>query len=109
MIAGHFRFTSMAFRLILRGVKALPETVRNGNIILRQIWRDADYAVFQQVDCGFNFEAVRIRKGQGRETYPPSETWGVEGFTVNSRADALAKVEAMRQRETVADEAVIIS
>lgn len=102
------RLTRLANQRKLRGVKALSEIVRNGNVILKQVWRDSEYAVFQQVDCAHNFEAVRIRKGQGRETYPPSETWGVEAFTVNSLPDALAKVQSMREREKVADDAVII-
>jgi hypothetical protein len=71
----------------------------------RQIAREGDWAIFEQRwRDGENvcYEAVRIRRvlattfpsGRSypeREVYPPSETWGVDGFTVTDRNKAWAK------------------
>ncbi len=96
-------------------IKVLHTAQSNGKSIkLKQIWREGQYAIFQEIGSDQNFEVIRIKqrkpnlawKGEEEydliESYPSAESWGLNGFTCCSLERAQAKVKAMREGEAVA-------
>jgi len=89
--------------------KPLPKEFRRGGFDYRQIYREGDFAIYQQTWKGNEhsaaFEVIRIRRRDGfqvggkfvepAEVYPNSEAWGVDGSTVTDKDAAFAK---LRQR-----------
>jgi len=76
--------------------KPLRKEFRRGGFNYRQIARERDIALYEQVWTGCvepspAYEVIRIRRREGfqiggkfvdpAEVYPPSELWGANGFT----------------------------
>jgi hypothetical protein len=84
--------------------KPLPKEFRRGGFEYRQICREDDFAIYQQIRKGNEhsaaFEVIRIRRRDGfqiggrfvepAEVYPNSQAWGVDGFTVTDKHTAFA-------------------
>jgi hypothetical protein len=76
-----------------------------GGFNYRQIAREGDWAIYEQRwrdSKNVCYEVIRIRREEAttfpsgrsypaREVYPPSEAWGVDGFTFTDRDKARAK------------------
>jgi hypothetical protein len=86
--------------------KQLPTQLRRDGFDLRQIAREGNLAIYTQVwngcpDPSVCFEVIRVKRREGfeingrfvdaAEVYPPSELWGVDGFTFTDRNKAWAK------------------
>jgi hypothetical protein len=92
---GHYEPVAMAFRL--------------GGFNYRQIARQRDWAIYEQrwtgcAEPSVCYEVVHIRRVEAttfpsgrsypaREVYPPSEAWGVDGFTLTDRDAAFNKLK----------------
>jgi hypothetical protein len=84
----------------------LPAQFRDGEFDYRQIYRETDFATYQQTWKGNKdsaaFEVIRIRHREGfqigdrfvepAEIYPNSETWGVNGWTALNKEAAFRKL-----------------
>ena len=80
-----------------------------GGFSYRQIAREKNWAIYEQRWRGSEnvcHEIIRIRREEAttfpsgrsyppREVYPPSEAWGVDGFTVTDRDAAFKKLKQM--------------
>ena len=90
--------------------KPLPKEFRRGGFAYRQVVREGDVAIYQQVSLGYPestpcYETVRIRSRAGfqigqrfvepAEVYPNSEAWGVDGFTFANKDAAFAKLREL--------------
>jgi hypothetical protein len=91
--------------------KPLPKKFRRDGFSYRQIAREGEAAIYEQtwLSCaepsGY-YEVIRIRRRDafqigGRlvepaEVYPPSDLWGVDGFTFANRNKAWAKFFEIR-------------
>jgi hypothetical protein len=91
---GYYEPVAVAFRL--------------GGFNYRQIAREGDWAIYEQrwngcANPSACYEVVHIRKVEAitfpsgrfypaREVYPPSEAWGIAGFTVTDRDAAFNKL-----------------
>jgi hypothetical protein len=85
--------------------KPLPKEFRRDGFNYRQIYREGDFAIYQQTwkgnDDSAVFEVIRIRRREGfeingravqpAEVYPSAKAWGVEGFTLTGKDAAFAK------------------
>jgi len=86
--------------------KPLRKEFRRDGFTYRQIAREGDVALFEQrrtgcPDAAVCFEVIRVRRREGfrigdrfvepAEVYPPSERWGVDGFTFTDRNKAWDK------------------
>jgi hypothetical protein len=86
--------------------KLLPKEFRRHGFNYRYIAREGEAAIYLQtwVSCAEPspaYEVIRIRCREGfqiggrfvepAEVYPPSESWGVNGFTLTDRNKAWAK------------------
>ena len=86
--------------------RPLPTQFRHDGFDYRQIAREGDAAIYEQVWAGCSipsvrYEVVRIRRREGfeiggrliepAEVYPNSEAWGVDGFTLTDKDAAFAK------------------
>ena len=88
-----------------RFYRALPKEFRHNGFEHRQIYREGDFAIYQQTwkgnDDSAAFEVIRVRRRDGfvigsrfvepAAVYPNSEAWGVDGFTVTDRNKAWDK------------------
>ena len=87
--------------------KPLPTRFRHHGFDYRQIIREANAAIYEQIWSGCSnpavcYEVIRIRRREGfeiaarfvapAEVYPNSETWGVDGFTLTDKQAAFAKM-----------------
>src|SRR5262249_37697997 len=85
--------------------KSLRTQFQHGGCDYRQIDRKGDFAIYKQtwLSCAEpsrSYEVIRIRRRDGfrigrrfvepAEVYPPSEAWGVDGFTVTDGNKAWA-------------------
>lgn len=97
--------------------KPLSKDFRKFGFNFKQIWREGDYAIYEQTRNGSpqcNWESIRIRRHNGytiggvdiepSEVYPSNEKWGNDGFTHTTLESAHAKIEVMKQ---YADEPVV--
>jgi hypothetical protein len=88
--------------------KRLPIQFRRSGFNYRQIAREGDVAIYEQIWAGresqsVSYEIIRVRRHDGyqikgtfippAEIYPKSESWGVDGFTLTERDAAFAKLE----------------
>jgi hypothetical protein len=73
------------------------------------LWRDSEFAIYKQSNKRFEkcwYESIQIKKQNGfkigdyvygpREMYPPSEKWGLLGFTYGNIDDAKKRIERMK-------------
>jgi hypothetical protein len=87
--------------------KPLRVEFRAGGFNYRQIAREGDAAIYEQIWNGCSnprvcYEVIRIRRREGfqingrlvepAEVYPNSDTWGVDGFTFADKDAAYAKL-----------------
>ena len=90
-----------------RSYKPLPTQFRHHGFDYRQISREANAAIYEQIRNSCSnpavcYEIIRIRQREGfqiggrfvepAEVYPNSEAWGVDGWTVLSEDAAFAKL-----------------
>ena len=90
--------------------KALPTQFRHGGFDYRQIIRERNAAIYEQIwnwrrNPSVAYEIIRIRRREGfeiggrfvepAEVYPNSEAWGVDGFTLTDKEAAFAKVREL--------------
>jgi hypothetical protein len=91
--------------------KPLPKEFRRDGFTYRQVAREGNAAIYEQIwngcpDPAVCFEVVRVRRRDGfeiggrfvepAEVYPNSDAWGVDGFTVTDKEAAFAKLRHMR-------------
>jgi hypothetical protein len=89
----------------------LPAQFRRDGFTFRQIAREGEVAIYEQIWNGCrnpttSYEVVRIRRREGFQidgrfigaaaVYPNSEAWGTDGFTVTDKEAAFAKLRQMR-------------
>ncbi len=87
--------------------KPLPTQFRRDGFDYRQIAREGNAGIYEQTcggcaDPSVCYEVIRIRRRQGfeigvrfvepAEVYPPSESWGVGGWTFTDKDAAFAKL-----------------
>ena len=76
----------------------------------RQIWRDEEYAIYEQTKNGtVHYETIKILIGkdremagveiEGGEMYPSDKQWVTYGFTLFTREQAFDKVEELKLRD----------
>ena len=91
--------------------RPLPTQFRHDGFDYRQIAREDDAAIYEQTWAGCSnpsvrYEVIRIRRRDGfhidgrfvepAETYPNSEAWGVDGFTLNDKEAAFARLREIK-------------
>jgi len=100
-----------------RSYKPLRRQFQHGGFDFRQIYREGDFAIYEQIWSGcpnptICYEVIRIRHREGfriggrfvepAEIYPNSETWGADGWTVQDKEAAFRKFrEVVRERSTM--------
>jgi hypothetical protein len=87
--------------------KPLPTRFRRDGFQYRQIARERDATIYEQIWSGCSepsvcYEVIRIRRRDGfqigrrlvepAEVYPSSGAWGVDGFTLTDKDAAFAKL-----------------
>ena len=86
--------------------KRLPKQFRHDGFDYRQVFREGDFAIYEQTwksnEHSAAFEVIRIRRRDGfhvgdrwvepAEVYPNSEAWGVDGWTVLNEEAAFRKL-----------------
>jgi hypothetical protein len=87
--------------------KPLPKQFRRDGFNYRQIVRDEDGAVYEQIwnacqNPDVTYEVIRIRRREGfeihhrfvepAEIYPNSESWGTDGFTFTDKDAAFERL-----------------
>jgi hypothetical protein len=87
--------------------KSLPTRFRGDGFEYRQIAREGNAAIYEQIWVGcaepsICYEVIRIRRREGfqingrlvepAEVYPGSGAWGVDGFTLTDKDAAFAKL-----------------
>lgn len=90
--------------------RPLPTAFRHDGFNYRQVAREGEAAIYEQRWTSSNglrvrYEVIRIRRRDGfqihgrlvgpAEVYPPSETWGTEGFTVTDKDAAFEKLREL--------------
>ena len=89
--------------------KPLPKEFRRGGFNYRQIYREGDFAIYQQTWEGNEhsaaFELIHVRRREGfqigekfveaYEVYPNAKSWGVDGFTLTDKDAAFAKLREL--------------
>ena len=93
-----------------RFYRPLPKEFRRDGFSYRQIAREKDAAIYQQIrdSCrnpSVSYEVIRIRRRKafqigGRfvepaQIYPNSEAWGRDGFTLTDKDAAFAKLREL--------------
>jgi hypothetical protein len=103
--------------------KPLRKEFRRHGFNYRQIARENGVALYEQrwADCPDSpvcFEVILVRQREGfqiagrfiepAEVYPPSERWGIDGFTFTDRNEAWEKIfgisleePAMKRKEVI--------
>ena len=92
--------------------KPLPIEFRSGGFNYRQIAREGDAAIYKQTwstcsNPSVCYEVIHIRRREafqidGRlvepaEIYPPSNAWGLDGFTLTDKDAAFAKLREVAE------------
>jgi hypothetical protein len=87
--------------------RPLPKQFRRDGFTYRQVAREGNTAIYEQTWNGCNnssvcWEVIRVRRRAGftigdrfiepAETYPKSEAWGIDGFTLTNKDAAFAKL-----------------
>jgi len=87
--------------------RPLPREFRRDGFTYRQIAREGDAAIYEQTWNGClnpsaSYEVIRVRRRDGfqiegrfvepAEVYPPSESWGIDGFTFTNKDAAFARL-----------------
>ena len=108
--ASKTRSTAEAGSKKRRSYKPLPIEFRSGGFTYRQIARERDGAIYEQIwnnplNRSVCYEVIRIRRRDGfeidgrfvepAEIYPNSEAWGVDGFTMQHADAAFAKLREL--------------
>jgi hypothetical protein len=90
--------------------KPLPKEFRRDGFQYRQIAREGDAAIYEQIWTGCAepsrcYEVICIRRREGfqidgrvvepSEVYPNSEAWGADGFTFTDKDAAFRKLKEM--------------
>jgi len=91
--------------------KPLPRRFRHHGFEYRQLAREGNAAIYEQIWLGCSeasvcYEIIRIRRRDGfwiddrfvepGEIYPKSEAWGVDAFTLTDKDAAFAKLRQMK-------------
>jgi hypothetical protein len=99
-----------------RPYKPLPIQSRHNGFDYRQIARERDAAIYEQIWNGcpnpsISYEVIRIRRREAfrigarfieaAEAYPNAEAWGTDGFTLPDRDAAFRKLRFLRDRQAV--------
>lgn len=94
-------------------MKRLPTEFTESGFIHKQVYREGNLAVFIRKKVGSgrcHFEAVRIKSHNGftfpgaekatppAEYYPNTKSWGVDGYTLPTLAESVAKLSAFSQK-----------
>jgi hypothetical protein len=92
--------------------KPLPKQFRHDGFTYRQIAREDDAAIYEQICNGYAettpcWEVIRIRCREGfqvggrfvpaAEVYPNREAWGTDGWTVTDKETAFRKLREVAQ------------
>ncbi len=87
---------------------------RHDGFNYRQIAREEDVAIYEQTwakgsSRAIRYEVIRIRRRDGfvihgrhvepAEVYPPSESWGTNGFTATEKDRAFAKLKQLLEQK----------
>jgi len=91
-------------------IRKLPKEIKHGKLLLTQIKREGDIAIYMEPDYKNNFEVVIIRTSKPHfmddtghdlvELYPCNTLWGKFGFTYSSLESAEKKFdELINQKE----------
>jgi len=90
--------------------RPLPEEFRHDELTFRQIAREGNAAIYEQIwnrcaEPTLCWEVIRIRRREGfkigvrfvepAEVYPNSEAWGTDGFTFTDKEGAFAKLDEL--------------
>jgi hypothetical protein len=93
-----------------RFYKPLPKEFRHDGFKYRQIAREQDAVIYEQrwtgcAEPSVCYEVIRIRRRDGfqiggryvppAEVYPKSESWGVDGWTVEDKETAFCKLREL--------------
>lgn len=96
-------------------MKALDTELQSGGFHYRQIGRQGDWAVYEQSKGQrvISYELVHIQRRAAekirgrdypeRETYPCSESWGTEAWTIVDRQEALRRLHLVAEFEVRKD------
>lgn len=87
--------------------KLLPKEFKRDGFSYRQIAREGNAAIYEQrwtgcAEPSVCYEIIRVKRREGfeingrfiepAEVYPPSESWGVDGWTVQDKETAFCKL-----------------
>jgi hypothetical protein len=101
------RATAEAWSKKRHSYKPLPLQFRRDGFTYRQIAREGNAAIYEQRWAGCPepsvcYEVIRIKRREGfeingrfvepAEVYPPSEAWGVDGWTLPDKEAAFHKL-----------------
>jgi hypothetical protein len=90
--------------------KPLPKEVRRDGFDYRQIAREGYAAIYEQrwtgcAEPSVCYEIIRVKRREGfeingrfiepAEVYPPSESWGLDGWTVQDKETAFCKLREL--------------
>jgi hypothetical protein len=93
-----------------RFYKPLPKEFHRDGFTYRQIAREADTAIYEQrwtgcAEPSVCYEIIRVKRREGfeingrfiepAEVYPSSESWGVDGWTVQDKETAFCKLQEL--------------
>lgn len=97
-------------------MKPLEQIFRKNGFDYQQVWRDEDYAIYEQWDGEklIAYEVFKTNKNEAREiagvaiaaseSVPGNKQWGTNAWTVYTLEEAQGKVDMMksnRKQETV--------
>jgi hypothetical protein len=96
--------------------KPLPTRFRRDGFDYRQIYREGDFAIYQQTwnrnEDSAALELIRLRRREGfqiggrfvesAEVYPRSEAWGMDGFTFTDKDAAFRKLRGIVESSSAA-------
>lgn len=94
--------------------KILEKETRAYGFDLKQVWREGDFAIYEQSKNGSDkkwYEAIQITKHEGyeiggakippSEVYPSNEKWGKLAFTCVTLEDAHKKIFFMKNHADI--------
>ncbi len=90
-------------------MNTIPSDFTERGFFHQELKRNGEWRLFERSrGTSVHFEVVRIREKPEREVfgktvaatevYPPSESWGSDGFTLNTLDSALRKLEMVAER-----------
>jgi hypothetical protein len=106
------RATAEAWSKKGHSYKPLPARFRHDGFDYQQIARKGDAVIYEQTWSGcpnptVSYEVIRIRRREGfqidgrfvepAEVYPNSDAWGVDGFTLQDKDKAFAKLREVAE------------